>query len=124
MKPVVLVVDDNATNIKLLQFILESKGLVVRTAQNAREAEQQLADERPILIFMDVQLPGVDGLTLTRQLRADPRYARLEIVAVTAYAMARDEAAARAAGCDGFIAKPIDSRAIMAIADRLLAGPA
>lgn len=115
MKPKVLVVDDNPTNIKLLGFIVESSGAAVASARTAAEAERAIDAERPALVFMDVQLPGMDGLALTRKLRADPRYVDLPIIAVTAYAMERDERAARDAGCDGFIAKPIDTRAVAAI---------
>lgn len=120
MRPLVLVVDDHATNIKLLRFLLESRGMDVITARSAPEAERALEASSPRLVLMDVQLPGTDGLTLTRRLRADPRYADLKIVAVTAYAMARDEAAAREAGCDGFIAKPIDTRAVGELVERLV----
>jgi two-component system cell cycle response regulator len=107
----VLVVDDNPTNVKLLAFLLSSRGYRVRAAEDAESALRLLAEDRPDLILMDIQLPGTDGLTLTRQLRADPLNRDIAIVAVTAYAMKGDRERALAAGCDGFIAKPIDTRA-------------
>ena len=110
----ILVVDDNPTNLKLLSFILESKGYAVRTAVDADSLMEVLGSFRPRLILMDVQLPGVDGLELTRRLKADPATREIVIVAVTAYAMRGDEERARAAGCDGYIAKPIDTRNLVA----------
>jgi CheY-like chemotaxis protein len=104
----VLVVDDNAVNLKLVRVILHRDGHDVRTAASAEEALAQLETLRPPLILMDVQLPGMDGLALTRRIKADPRHAGTRIVALTAYAMKGDEAKARAAGCDGYITKPID----------------
>jgi CheY-like chemotaxis protein len=116
----VLVVDDHPANTKLVSFVLEGRGIKVRSARNADEALAELESARPDLVLMDVQLPGVDGLTLTRRLRADPRFAKMPIVAVTAYAMARDEDAAREAGCDAFVSKPIDTRALGDLVLRLL----
>jgi CheY-like chemotaxis protein len=106
----ILVVDDNPTNLKLLSFILTSKGYDIRTAVDAESALAVLESFRPRLILMDIQLPGMDGLELTRRLKADPATRDVVIVAVTASAMKGDEERARAAGCDGYIAKPIDTR--------------
>jgi two-component system cell cycle response regulator len=117
----ILIVDDNVSNTKLLAFLLTSKGYVVRTAGNADEALAVLRDFLPRLILMDLQLPGVDGLTLTRQIKADPRMAGIPIVAATAYAMKGDEERARAAGCDGYITKPIDTRRLPQEIERYLA---
>ncbi len=107
----ILVVDDNAANVKLLSFLLSSKGYQVRTAADADEALREVAARRPRLILMDLQLPGMDGLALTRLLKADPAMRGVAIVAVTAYAMSEDRTRAIEAGCDGFISKPIDTRA-------------
>ena len=107
----VLVVDDNPTNLKLISVLLRTEGYDVRTAASAEEALLRLREALPDLVLMDVQLPGMDGLTLTRQLRADPRTSRLGIVALTAYAMPEDRQRALDAGCDEYIAKPIDTRA-------------
>jgi two-component system cell cycle response regulator DivK len=106
--PLVLVVDDNALNIELVRYVLEAGGLRVHTAVDATEARAQLQAERPALILMDIQLPGMDGMALTGQLKADPATRGIAIVAVTAYAMKGDEARLLAAGCDGYLAKPID----------------
>lgn len=106
----ILVVDDNPANVKLVTFVLGAKGFEVRAAGNAEEALAAIAGWSPRLVLMDLQLPGTDGLTLTRRLRADARTSSLIIVAFTAYAMRGDEEKARAAGCDGYITKPIDTR--------------
>src|SRR5690349_3590916 len=95
---VVLVVDDSPDNLVLTQFLLESEGFEVRTAEDAEQALEALKTYRPHLILMDVQLPGMDGLELTRQLRADPKWRDVVIVALTAYAMKGDEENCLAAG--------------------------
>lgn len=117
----ILIVDDNASNTKLLAFLLTAKGYVVRTAANADEALAVLREFQPRLILMDIQLPGVDGLTLTRQLKADPQTSGIPIIAATAYAMKGDEERVRAAGCDGYITKPIDTRRLPQEIERYLA---
>ena len=121
MSDLVLVVDDHPANTKLVTFVLQARGLKVVAAASAEEALGVLAAETPALILMDVQLPGTDGLELTRRLRTDPRFVDLPIVAVTAYAMARDEQAAYAAGCNAFVSKPIDTRALGDLVLKLLA---
>lgn len=118
----VLVVDDNPANCKLARVVLERAGHDVRTAACADEAVALLPAFRPALILMDVQLPGMDGLELTRRLKADPATASIVIVALTAYAMLGDDARALAAGCDGYISKPIDTRTLGATLARLLEG--
>jgi CheY-like chemotaxis protein len=107
-----LVVDDNATNMKLLRVLLMTEGYEVRTAVDAKEALAILGSFRPQLILMDVQLPGMSGLELTQQLKADPAMRDIIVLAVTAYAMKGDEERARAAGCDGYLSKPIDTRTL------------
>jgi two-component system, cell cycle response regulator DivK len=104
----ILIVDDNAQNLKLARVILATEGYDVRTAADAEEALRLLTSYAPRLILMDLQLPGMDGLELTRHLKADPARQGLVIVALTAYAMKGDEEKARAAGCDGYVTKPID----------------
>jgi CheY-like chemotaxis protein len=108
----ILVVDDNAANQKLVSFLLRSRGYDVRTAADAEEVMRALEGFSPRLILMDIQLPGIDGLELTRRLRSNPRTSSVAIVAVTAYAMKGDEQRALDAGCDGYITKPIDTRAL------------
>jgi len=111
----VLVVDDSPDNLVLTQFLLESDGFEVRTAEDAGLALEVLRTYRPQLILMDVQLPGTDGLELTRQLRADPKWSDVVIVALTAYAMKGDEENCLAAGCDGYITKPVDTHTFACI---------
>lgn len=107
----ILLIDDQAMNLELAKELLELDLYDVRTASDAEEALGILADGfRPRLILMDIQLPGMDGLQLTRRLRADPAWREVTIIALTAYAMVGDEQRALAAGCDGYIAKPINTR--------------
>jgi CheY-like chemotaxis protein len=108
----ILVVDDNATNLKLARVLLASEGYEVHTASDAEEALELLATFMPDLILMDIQLPGMDGLELTRKLKADPQRRHITIVALTAYAMKGDDEKAEAAGCDGYVTKPIDSNTL------------
>ena len=110
MGELVLVVDDNKDNRDLTQILLECEGFEVKMAEDAAEALHILGSARPKLILMDVQLPGMDGLELTRRLRRDPSQEGVIIVALSAYAMAADKEKARAAGCDGYVTKPIDTR--------------
>jgi CheY-like chemotaxis protein len=117
----VLIVDDNAINLKLLRVTLMIAGFEVRTAVHAEDAIAVLATFRPRLILMDIQLPGMDGLMLARRLKADPATSGAVIVAVTAYAMKGDEERALAAGCDGYLAKPIDTRTLPDLLARYLA---
>jgi CheY-like chemotaxis protein len=102
------VVDDNLMNLELATFALELDGFVVTTAIDARSFEAALAMRLPDAVLMDVQLPGTDGLTLTRRLKADPATAAIPVIAVTAYAMKGDEQRMVDAGCNGYISKPID----------------
>jgi len=116
----VLVVDDNPANADLVSFILTKQGYLVRVAVDAAEALALIADFPPDLIMMDLQLPGMDGLTLTRQLKADPRTRHILIIALTAYAMKGDDERAREAGCDGYVSKPIDTRTLLGIVRQYL----
>ena len=108
----ILAIDDNAQNLKLIGVLLRSEGYDVRTAVDAEEALRILETFAPRLILMDLQLPGMDGLELTRHLKADPVRRQITILAVTAYAMKGDEGKALAAGCDGYVPKPIDVNAL------------
>ncbi len=108
----ILIVDDNPTNLKLVAYLMKANGYVVSTAIDADAALAEIRATRPALILMDVQLPGIDGLELTRQLKADPETRDIIIVAVTAYAMKGDVDRAVAAGCDDYVTKPIDTRAL------------
>ena len=106
--PRVLVVDDNPLNLELAGFVLETDGLLVDRARDAGEARQHIDSHRPDLILMDIQLPGLDGLALTQQLKSDPATRHIVVIAFTAYAMRGDELRLRVGGCDGYLAKPID----------------
>lgn len=105
----ILIVEDNEANQMLARAVLELEGYRVALAGSGAETMDQLAAEAPDLILMDVQLPGEDGLSLTRRLKADPRTSGIPIVALTAHAMHGDRELALAAGCAGYIAKPIDT---------------
>jgi CheY-like chemotaxis protein len=110
-------------NLKLARVLLAAEGYEVRTAIAADEALEVLREFHPRLILMDIQLPGMDGLELTRRLKADPRMGDVVIVALTAYAMKGDEERVLAAGCDGYIGKPIDTRRLAAQVAALLTRP-
>ena len=116
----VLIVDDNPANLKLAAYLLSSKGYSVDTAVDAEGALAALRVRKPALILMDVQLPGMDGLTLTRSIKSDPATSDIRILAVTADAMRGDDVRALAAGCDGYISKPIDTRLLPALVQDLI----
>ena len=106
----ILVVDDNATNLKLITATLRYAGHTVSTAPDAEAAQQVLNRTAVDLILMDIELPGMDGLTFTRMLKASPTTSHIPVIAVTASAMRGDEDKALAAGCDCYITKPINTR--------------
>jgi len=107
----ILLVDDNAINRKLATDLLGLEGYEVLQCEDADQALELLAHgSLPDLVLIDISLPGMDGLTLTRQLKADARFAGMPIVAMTAFAMKGDEQRALEAGCSGYITKPIDTR--------------
>jgi two-component system, cell cycle response regulator DivK len=120
----ILIVDDHPTNLKLARVLLTAEGYEVRTAEDAAQAITVLEEFRPRLILMDIQLPGVDGLALTRRLKGDPATRDIVVIALTAYAMKGDDERARAAGCDGYVAKPIDTRTLPAFLAGHLQGAA
>lgn len=106
----VLIVDDNAINLKLAQIVLTTAGYEVRTAVDAASTLEALKTFKPKVILMDIQMPGMDGLTLTRRLKDDPATRDIVVIALTAYAMKGDDEKALASGCAGYITKPIDTR--------------
>lgn len=106
----VLVIDDNPLNLKLARVVLGAEGFDVAIAVDAPEARGLLATFRPHIVLMDIQLPGTDGLDLTRELKADPVLQSIIVVALTSYAMRGDKEKALAAGCEGYLTKPIDTR--------------
>lgn len=121
-EPRVLIVDDNAVNIELASHVLNADGFTVVSATDADDAALLATAFRPDLILMDTQMPDVDGLELTQKLKADPATRHIMIVAFTACAMKGDAARLRAAGCDGYIAKPIDVTTFAATVRSRLSG--
>ncbi len=104
--PLILIVEDNPGSLMLATVSLEIEGFKVTGAESAQQARALLARATPNLILMDIQLPDIDGLEFTKELKADPATAEIPVIALTAHAMPLHERAARAAGCVGFIAKP------------------
>jgi CheY-like chemotaxis protein len=117
-----LVVDDTPLNLKLLVALLRANGFQVESAETGGQARDKLAATRFDVVLLDLRLPGMSGLELARVLRTDPAQSGLVIVAVTANVMKTDEAAALAAGCDAFVSKPIDTRALIPMLRRLTEG--
>ena len=106
----ILVVDDTPVNLKLVRLLLSRNGFDVRTAGTAEEALEVMKQFQPELVLADIQLPGMSGLEFTKRLRADPTSKNTVVVALTAFAMSGDQEKAFAAGCNGYITKPIDTR--------------
>jgi CheY-like chemotaxis protein len=111
----ILAVDDHPVNLKLIRVLLVGEGYNVRIVEDAEAALAAIATSAPEMILMDLQLPGMDGFELTRRLKADPVTRGIVILAMTAYAMKGDKERALAAGCDGYLSKPLDTRALPAI---------
>ena len=120
----ILIVEDNVTNMKLSTFLLESAEYTVLAATNAESGLTLAREQRPDLILMDIQLPGMDGLEATTLLKADEATRRIPVIALTALAMKGDEERILAAGCDGYIAKPLDYKDFLARIKAKLATPA
>jgi len=106
----ILIVEDHWLNLELVVDLMEAAGYSVLQAQDAERAIVLAREERPTLILMDVGLPGVDGLTATSALKSDPRTRDIPVVALTSHAMKGDRERILAAGCEGYITKPIDTR--------------
>jgi two-component system cell cycle response regulator DivK len=111
----VLLVEDNAANMKLATFILQSAGYTVISARDAEGGLTLARTECPDLILMDIQLPGMDGLVATGLLKQDPATRAIPVIALTALAMKGDEERILAAGCDGYVAKPLNYRDFLAV---------
>ena len=119
----ILIVDDNPMNLKLEKRLLETEGYQVLTAKGPEETLKLLERFHPRLILMDFQLPGMDGVELTKKLREDPKNQETVILMLTSYDQQGDEAKAMAAGCDAFLHKPIDTQALpCVIAEYLIKG--
>jgi CheY-like chemotaxis protein len=117
----ILVVEDNDMNMQLVEFLLEEGGYGIVKATSGEEALAITRDGRkPDLILMDIHLPGMDGLSVVREIKSDERTARIPILALTAHAMRGDKDRFLEAGCDGYISKPIDVKTFIASIERYL----
>jgi two-component system, cell cycle response regulator DivK len=110
----ILVVEDTENNRRILNDLLTNPGFEVIEATDGEKGVAMAAERQPDLILMDIQLPVVDGYEATRRIKADPVLRKIPVIAVTSYALSGDEAEARAAGCEGYIAKPFSPRVILA----------
>ncbi len=116
----ILVVEDNPMNMELVCEVLEARGYEVRQATSAAEALERLKRVKPDLILMDIQLPGLDGLALTKRLKQEPATRDILVVALTAHAMKGDRDRILEAGCCGYLPKPIDIKQLTSQVARLL----
>jgi two-component system cell cycle response regulator DivK len=120
----VLIIEDNPTNMTLAVFLVKSAGHTVITATTAEAGLALAREQHPDLILMDIQLPGMDGLEATRVLKDDPVTSAIPVIALTALAMKGDKERILAAGCDGYIAKPLAYRDFLGIiSDHLPSSP-
>jgi two-component system cell cycle response regulator DivK len=110
----ILVVEDQEDNRQILRDLLGNAGYEMIEAEDGEQALAQAAKHRPDLILMDIQLPLMDGYEATRRLKADPALRAIPVIVATSYALSGDEAKARAAGCDAYVAKPYSPRALLA----------
>jgi two-component system cell cycle response regulator DivK len=120
MKSKILVIEDNEQNLYLVTFILEKHGYQVIQARDGRQGIDLAAQIEPALILLDIQLPVMDGYAVAQELRNNPALNDVPIVAVTSYAMAGDRERTLAAGCTGYIEKPINPETFMAEVERHL----
>jgi two-component system cell cycle response regulator DivK len=109
----ILIVEDQDDNQRILRDLLTHAGYVLVEATNGQDGVRLAAAERPDLILMDIQLPGIDGYEATLRIKADPALRTIPIIAVTSYALSGDEVKAREAGCDDYVTKPFSPRALL-----------
>jgi two-component system cell cycle response regulator DivK len=109
----ILVVDDHEDNREIVRILLKNTGFEVLEACDGESALKSAAQERPDLILMDLQLPGISGYDVTRRIKADPRWRAIPVIALTSYALSGDEAKAREAGCDDYMTKPYSPRDLL-----------
>ena len=119
--PVVLIVEDNADNRDIYSTILRHRGFVVMEAENGEDGVRMAREHLPAVVLMDVAMPGMNGWEATKLLKADPATAAIPVIAVTAYAMDADRRKAAEAGCDGYLAKPVEPRRVAEEVERVLA---
>ena len=117
----ILIIEDNLLNLELATDLLEANGFAVASAPTAEEGLELARELEPDLVLMDIGLPGMDGLSATKNLKTDPATRHLTIVGLTAHAMKGDEELALSAGCDGYLTKPIDTRTFVATVKNFLA---
>ena len=117
----ILIIEDNPANMKLATLLLRNASHTVLCAADAESGLALAGTDRPDLILMDIQLPGMDGLAATALLKQDPATADIPVIALTAMAMKEDQEKTRAAGCDAYIAKPLRYQELYAVIDKLLA---
>ena len=120
MKKKILIVEDNPQNMKLMEMLLEAKGYILLEAIDGEQAMDVATTERPDLILMDIQLPKMSGLEVTRKLRQLPAFNHIPIIAITAYAMKGDKEKFIEAGCDAYLPKPIDTRELPKVISEML----
>ena len=116
----ILVIEDQEDNRAILRDLLSAAGYELIEAVNGAEGIAKAESEKPDLILMDIQMPLIDGYDATRRIKANPELKAIPIIAVTSYALSGDEAKTRAAGCDGYIAKPYDPRAMLRLIRKFL----
>ena len=110
----ILVVEDHEENRRIIRDVLTSAGYEMIEALTGEQGVELAASERPDLILMDIQLPGIDGYETTRRIKANPALRGIPIIAVTSYALSGDDAKAMQAGCDAYVAKPFSPRELLA----------
>lgn len=120
MKEQILIVEDDHSNMRLLEMILKSKGYSLLKATDGEEALRTAIQERPDLIIMDIQLPKMNGMAVTKKLRELPEFRHTPIIAITAFAMKGDRERVIEAGCDDYLPKPINTRELPEIIAAML----
>jgi len=121
MKEKILIVEDNPQNMRLFEMVLRAKGYILLKATDGEEALDMATRERPDLIIMDIRLPKMNGLEVTRKLRQTPAFSHTPIIGVTAYAMKGDEERIIESGCDAYLSKPINTRELPEVIAEMLA---
>ena len=116
----VMVVEDNEKNRKLMRVVLKAKGYNIIEATTGEEALSLLKNQKPDIILMDIQLPGIDGLTLIKQIKASAVTKDIPIIAVTAYAMKGDEQKILDTGCNAYVSKPINTQELPLIVEKYI----
>ncbi|HEX4264908.1 MAG TPA: response regulator [Verrucomicrobiae bacterium] len=111
--PTILIIEDNPLNVELATDLLEAAGFQIRSTNTAEDGINMARQLMPDLVLMDISLPGMDGLCATKTLKADPATSHLSVIGLTAHAMKGDEGTALDAGFDGYLTKPIDTRAFV-----------